>query len=464
MSARRAMRPRRDMRRPQRSGNRPRLLDSRNVARDRAPRAAPDRHGHRHGKGRAAPFRVVDLFSGAGGMSYGFAAHPQFEVIGAADAQRGKPSSAPGSLGCNASYAANIGVRPIDVDLAAATPAQLRAAMGVRGSVDVLLACPPCTGFSRAVSRNHLVDDARNSLVGRVADFAAELRPSVIIMENARELVIGRFSHHLSLLSNRLAELGYVVDASCHLLNRFGLPQRRERAVIIAVRGDLRLRTLDDLWEGRAIEEDATQVRRAIWDLPALAEGERDPRDPMHVAPRFASAATRQRMAAIPRDGGSWTDLIGGPCAERLLTPAMRARARAGSLGSHPDVYGRMAWDRSAPTIKRECAHVGNGRYAHPEQNRLASVREMGILQGFPRDYTFCGTSLGNMYRHIGDAVPPLISYQLAWLASWSLTGSKPDIGSILLPGTHLLPDDVRAAAAETRPAGPHRRLTPSLR
>jgi DNA (cytosine-5)-methyltransferase 1 len=70
----------------------------------------------------------------------------------------------------------------------------------------------------------------------------------------------------------------------------------------------------------------------------------------------------------------------------------------------------------------------------------------MGILQGFPRDYVFGGASLSNMYRHIGDAVPPLISYQLAWLASWMLTGARPAAADLVLPGTHLTPEDIQPA------------------
>lgn len=107
-------------------------------------------------------------------------------------------------------------------------------------------------------------------------------------------------------------------------------------------------------------------------------------------------------------------------------------------LGSYPDVYGRMAWDKPAPTIKRECSHVGNGRYAHPEEDRLCSVRELAALQGFPNDFVFNGAAVSNMYRHIGDAVPPLISYQLAHLACWMLTREKPAIEEILLPETNL--------------------------
>ena len=65
----------------------------------------------------------------------------------------------------------------------------------------------------------------------------------------------------------------------------------------------------------------------------------------------------------------------------------MARRVARGDLGSHPDIYGRLWWDRPAVTIKRECSHIGNGRYAHPEQDRLCTVREMALLQGFPRDY-----------------------------------------------------------------------------
>ena len=64
-------------------------------------------------------------------------------------------------------------------------------------------------------------------------------------------------------------------------------------------------------------------------------------------------------------------------------------RAAIRDLGSHPDVYGRLSRDQPAATIKRECGHIGNGRYAHPDQDRLCTVREMALLQGFPDDYAF---------------------------------------------------------------------------
>lgn len=386
-------------------------------------------------------WRVVDLFSGGGGMSYGFHAHPAFEVVAAADAQVGKPSSPRGSLACNDTYELNIGVRPAEVDLAAIEPDALVSALGVAGPVDVLAACPPCTGFTRTNARNHLVDDARNSLVGRVAGFAAALQPRVIVMENARELLTGNFGHHVALLRRELEALGYTLHGECHLLSRFGLPQLRERAVLVAARGPVP--TLDDLWDGHALDPAATTVRRAIGALPPVAAGEVDPHDPAHTAPQFGSELTRARIAAIPHDGGSWRDLLGTP----HLTPAMRDLVRRNKLGSHPDVYGRARWDAPMATVKRECGHVGNGRYAHPEQDRLLTLREMAIINGFPRHYRFGGRSLVNRYRHVGDAVPPLISYQLAWLASWLLSGERPAVEALLLPDTHLRASDIVPAA-----------------
>jgi DNA (cytosine-5)-methyltransferase 1 len=397
----------------------------------------------------AAPrWTVVDLFSGAGGMSYGFHAHPDFRVVGAVDAQLGKPSSGRGALGCNLSYQANMGLAPVDADLATADPAAVGAALGLApGQPTVLAACPPCTGFSRTMARNHLRDDRRNSLVRQVGRYVEVLRPDIVLMENARELVTGRFSGHLSALLADLSALGYRAAAGVHVLDRFGLPQRRERALVIAARRPLPLRELSDAWTGWRVSPKATHVRRAIWDLPSVPAGAADPADDLHVSPSLSAEANRRRLAGTPHDGGGWADLIGHPDAAALLTPAMARRVAARDLGSHPDVYGRLWWDRPAVTIKRECGHIGNGRYAHPEQDRLCTVRELAILQGFPRDYRFAG-SLSNMYRHIGDAVPPLISYQLAAVCRWMLTGERPAAADLILPGCQLTEADVEAIPA----------------
>lgn len=386
-------------------------------------------------------------------MSCGFARRRPFRLVAAVDAELAKPCEGTGRLSCNATYAANLGVEPLARDVADLDPEAFFAEVADRvdpplrrGGLTALLCCAPCTDFSRAKPGNHLADSGKNSLVVRCADFVEVMRPEFVLMENARELIRGNHPHHYLGFTRRLEALGYEVRGEVHTLTRFGLPQLRERAVVLASRVGP-VRGLDELWEGWEVDPRAVTVRHAIGHLntPALAAGASDPRDPMHRCPGFGSEQVRRRMEAIPRDGGSWFDLAGHPDAGALLTDSMKERLRRNDLGSHPDVYGRMAWGRPAPTIKRECAHVGNGRYAHPEQTRLLSVREMALLQGFPADYAFPGDSLANRYRHIGDAVPPLISYQLSALVAWMKTGRRPGPAEWVLPGTSLRVCDVLA-------------------
>ncbi|MCZ8016227.1 MAG: DNA cytosine methyltransferase [Limnobacter sp.] len=389
---------------------------------------------------------VIDLFSGAGGMSLGFHLHPAFEIVAAFDGEFGKPSSGKGKLGCNETYRSNIPITPTAVDLAHIEDQEIEA---IRAEIlhgmdlDVLSACPPCTGFSRANPNNHLADDHRNSLVVRTEKWVRILRPNVLVMENARELLRGNFSHHFRELRKSLEFMGYQVHASVHMLNQFGLPQRRERALVIASKLPGGVKSLEDLWSGYRVKEAATTVHRCIASLPNIQAGEKLADDKFHISPSMNEDSIA-RLKAIPKNGGSWTDLRFQKNGEQLMTPAMKRYVEAEDFGSHPDVYGRMAWDRPAVTIKRECSHIGNGRYAHPEQDRLCSVREMALLQGFPMHFKFGGGSVSNMYRHIGDAVPPLISYQLAHVVHWIFTGKKPEIRDCVLPGTSLLPDDIQ--------------------
>lgn len=383
-------------------------------------------------------FAVVDLFSGAGGMSYGFHKHPGFKLIAAADAEMGKPSTGKGKLQCNKTYFQNIGLVPTCLDLSVISPSDLRSALGLshEQNITVLSTCPPCTGFSRANPENHLRDDKRNSLVRRSAQFAVELSVDVLVMENARELIRGNFKHHFEWFREYLENSGYNVLGKTYMLSKFGLPQVRERAIVIAAKKFFPLYSLDGLWNGWEAANEALTVKRTFEMISPESEG-------FDLFPEFSSDKVRRRIAAIPKDGGSWMDLLSRVDAEDLMTDAMKKIVYRRRFGSYPDVYGRMAWNKPAPTIKRECSHVGNGRYVHPDRDRLCSVREMAALQGFPNDFILNGAAVSNMYRHIGDAVPPLISYQLAHLVHWILTGEKPQIEDIILKGTNLRESDI---------------------
>jgi DNA (cytosine-5)-methyltransferase 1 len=386
---------------------------------------------------------VVDLFSCGGGMSAGFARRPGWSLRAAVDLEVAKPSGKDaGETRCNDIYEANHGLRPISEDIMALSPSDLMRRAGLeRGETDCLISCAPCTDFSRANPENHLADRSRNTLVGRSGDFVEAMMPAVFVMENARELITGNHPQHWRGLRARLEALGYDVKADVHFLSRFGLPQVRERALIVASRiGPAR--TLEELWDGWEIDPSATTVRTA---LARLAEWRRNhPDDSTGDAAPGMGAAVRDRLAATPRDGGGWVDVAMNPRTRCLLTPECLRRWECQDLGSHPDVYGRMWWDRPAPTVKRECAHVGNGRYAHPESDRLLTVREMATLQGFPFDYSFPVKSIANRYRAIGDAVPPLVAWQIAACVEWCFTGRKPAPETWAMPNTCFRPSDVR--------------------
>lgn len=342
-------------------------------------------------------------------MSCGFARDGRFAMIGAADLEVAKPSHGVGATSCNDTYAQNIGVRPMSVDLSKALPEDLAEHFDFSPSdVDVLISCAPCTGFSQKQSRNHVQDDPRNQLVERSALFAEAWRPKYLIIENVKELLRGKHRHHFQSLHRRLTGLGYEVFAEVHDLKDFGLPQSRLRSLIVAKLGGGFDLDLPRVARHRT-------VRDAIAHLPAVKAGECHPSDPMHVCPSM-NERSLERMRAIPKDGGSWTDLPEELA--HLRIPSMNVK----EPGSFPDIYGRLAWDRVAPTVTRECSHPGNGRYSHPEQDRLLTVREMALIQGFPADYHFLG-SLSFKYRQIGDAVPPLVSALIADAVARDATG-----------------------------------------
>lgn len=394
---------------------------------------------------------VIDLFSCGGGMSAGFSGRKGWRLAGAVDLEVAKPSGkGAGETRCNTIYEANHGLRPISEDLHRLAPDDLMERLGVgRGEVGCLISCAPCTDFSRANPANHQSDKSRNTLVGRSGDFVEAMLPDVFIMENARELISGNHPQHWTDLRLRLLRLGYDVRSDVHLLSQFGLPQVRERALIVACRTGP-ARTLEDLWEGWTVSPSAVTVRSAlerldVWKAKRVA-------DPTGDAWPGMGDAVASRLAATPPDGGGWIDLARDERTRELLTPECRRRWDIKDLGSHPDVYGRMWWDRPAPTIKRECAHVGNGRYAHPNKDRLLTVREMATLQGFPFSYAFPVNSVANRYRAIGDAVPPVIAWQIGTCVEWMTNGRRPEPNDWIMSDTcletnDLLPMTVKVAA-----------------
>jgi len=337
--------------------------------------------------------QVIDMFCGCGGMSLGFAAMAKatgaFRLIGGVDVNEVSLRT----------YAHNYGVPALKVDVRelANNDESLHSFLESLPDYDqeiptVLIGCAPCQGFTAHRKKNWDQPDTRNGLVEAFADVAVSMQPDCVIMENVPELLSGRYWKHFEYLRDRLTEAGYTVKQAIHSAAEHGAPQDRFRALIIAMKVDF------SMPEARIKPSEFMTVRNAISDLPPVRAGEQASGDPMHK-----SAAHRQStidvIKAIPKNGGSRPNGVGPKCLQ--------------DFKGFADVYGRLAWDRPAITITHYARNPASGRFVHPEQNRGLTMREAARLQSFPDGFEFTG-GFDDVFRQIGEAVPPMLSLSVA--------------------------------------------------
>ncbi len=339
-----------------------------------------------------AEIDVIDLFCGCGGLSTGFQSVQggyRFNVLGGVDVDTHAAMTFQKQV--------NAPVLVADVRKLLAEE-ELSKASGLwkpRGEGPlVVVGGPPCQGFS-AHRKKDLRNDSRNDLVDVFFQVALKLKPEFILMENVPEVFDDKHWPAISKTIERVENAGYRVRARVHNLADFGVPQARFRAVIIARRGG-RVFNFP-----RELEASHRTVRDAIGSLPPIRAGEQHPDDPMHVAPAHTNRIL-ELIASVPHDGGSRNE------ANRELLPNCHDE-----VDGFRDVYGRLAWDRPSISITSKSSTPSCGRFLHPVQDRNISVREAGLLQGFPSDFVFSGP-LVQRYRQIGNAVSPIFSRHLA--------------------------------------------------
>ncbi len=333
-------------------------------------------------------YDFVDFFCGAGGMSYGF--HKMAELTGrlrwagAIDIDKHAIDT----------YEHNYGHRPQNVNLGEADISEIRNALDLKeGNELILIGCAPCQGFSSHRKKDHRGSDSRNTLVGRFAEIAVELNPKMIIMENVPDLLAKKHWHHYQAFKDTVEAAGYHIAVKILGMADYGTPQSRFRTVLIAARD-----FIPTLPEPVLTPDQYRTVRDAIGSLPPLKAGGKDPDDPMHMTSRHRKE-TIEILKQVPKDGGNRPQGVGPECLDRV----------AGFY----DVYGRLAWDKTAVTITARCRTPSCGRFVHPDQDRGLSVREAALLQGFPKDFYFEGP-FDDKYKQIGNAVSPIFSTRLA--------------------------------------------------
>lgn len=328
---------------------------------------------------------AIDLFAGAGGATQGLA-ESGIRVLGAVEIERHAA----------ASYRANhADVRLWQQDIRSLPAQEMRRELGLEpGELTLLKACPPCQGFSSLADGGSTRDDPRNELVVDTVRFVRAFRPKIVLVENVRGLARDPRSERIraALGSLGYSSRNYLVDAT-----DFGVPQRRKRFIMLAVRG--KRRGLPDRLDTGS--SGVATVRTAFSKL----ERQISDSDPLHEEVEV-SEIVRRRIEAVPI-GGDRFDLpteLQLECHRKLTGGSSR-----GASGS----YGRLKWDEPAPTMTTRCTTPACGSFIHPDLNRPITLREAAAIQTFPADYKFVGGRVA-VASQIGNAVPILMARNIA--------------------------------------------------
>ncbi len=350
--------------------------------------------------------RVIDLFSGVGGLSLGFK-QEGFDIILANEID---PEIAE-------AYRLNHPeTKMINEDI---TKLDIPSIFGdYCGQVDVVLGGPPCQGFSQKGSRK-TIDDERNYLFRYYCEVIKYVQPKYFVMENVPRILTAEKGLFRREILGIFHQLGYSV--SCAVLNAssFGVPQDRCRAIFIGKKG-----------ESACPLPSPSGARATIWDaisdLAYLESGEGKeiqsyPGEPLteyqaqmrlgsdslhnHVATKHSKDAIK-KMEMIPP--GHDKDVL----PEELLTKSI-----------YSGTWSRMKPGEQSVTITTRFDTPSSGRFMHPYLNRCITPREAARIQSFPDSFVFYGSKSSQM-KQIGNAVPPLMSRAIAKAIIQDMSGS----------------------------------------
>jgi DNA (cytosine-5)-methyltransferase 1 len=355
---------------------------------------------------------VVDLFSGCGGMSWGLEL-AGFTTIAGVD--HWQPAT--NTFALNHPRAA-----AISADLTALTPADLLARIGARpGEIDCLIGGPPCQGFSKNVPAAYrFLEDPRNLLFRSYLDFVAVLRPRVVVMENVAEIYMAYAGAVRDEILATLDRLGYRAIAKVMVASDFGVPQMRRRCLFFASRTSAVPRFPDPTHGPSTYGANGRKLRTSAWaaisDLPRLENGEGvEPMEyddaPQNEYQELMRARSEELYDHVTRrlNEKQYSRIASIGPGQGLRELPEHLRPAAGYSGA----YGRLDFEMLAPTITRWVFHPGSGRFCHPREPRLLTIREAARLQSFTDDFRFSGTYIQKAHQ-VGNAVPPFLMRALA--------------------------------------------------
>lgn len=342
--------------------------------------------------GSIRKLRVADLFSGCGGLSVGvreacralgisadfvFASDINDVALDVYRKNFSPKLTLPGPL--EGALNGKIGARRTNREVELAT--QL-------GQIDFVVAGPPCQGHSDL--NNHTRrEDPKNQLVIRVARFAEIFRPNHILIENVRGIRHDKLGS-LRTAMDILDRLGYQMDDQVLSADDVGTPQARKRFFLLA--------SLSDAPSLSVGNDASTRGRTLGWAIDDLLD---DKLDGIFDTSANHSMVNQDRIGYLFDN-----DIYELPDSER--PPCHRDKPH-----SYTGVYGRMRWDRAAPTMTTGFGSAGQGRFVHPLRRRTLTPHEAARVQFFPDFFDFGIRGRRQYQELIGNAVPSKLAYHI---------------------------------------------------
>ncbi|HHQ1025684.1 TPA: DNA cytosine methyltransferase, partial [Listeria innocua] len=295
---------------------------------------------------------------------------------------------------CEYAYEQNNSAYFINKDIKEVTGKEIEKLFPKDTDIKILMGCAPCQPFSSYSRRykNNEKTIQKMDLLDYFGQLVIDVKPEIVSMENVPQL---RNEHVFKTFINTLEEQGYNVFWEIVYAPEYGVPQNRKRLVLLASKlGSIEL--VESMYDVSCYPT----VRDSISTLTKIKSGETDKKDIMHKSVKLNTKNLKRIKQSKP--GGTWKDWD----EDLLLTCHKKETGK-----SYSSVYGRMEWDKPAPTITTKFFGYGNGRFGHPEQDRAISYREGAILQTFPLDYRFINEQSGSISYsqlgiQIGNAVP----------------------------------------------------------
>lgn len=341
-------------------------------------------------------YKILDLFCGAGGFSYGLEQNKLFKTLIGLDFEKSAIETFKYNFPEAKGICADITEEETKVNL-------IKLAKKLK--INMIIGGPPCQGFSLK-GKNLGLKDPRNFLFLEYLELVRALKPELFIIENVKNLYSSANGYFKNEIIKNIEDLGYLVN--CEILNAkdYQVPQNRERVFFIAHKDKF-------LKFPEKIDKNIS-VKDAISDLAYLesSQGEiyldykNEPKSEYQKSLRGKilqyHKASNHSKTAIEK-----LKLIPPECGKEYLPNELKGKQKFSTT------WGRLVWDEVSPTIDTRFDTPSNGKNSHPSLNRAITPREAARLQSFSDDFIFKGTKT-QVCKQIGNAVPPLLALNIA--------------------------------------------------